>query len=224
MKTLTLRRTAPPVIGGSAPAAPEPKPPLPLPLCFLLSHVEEEAIVRLDGERIGVCEVLGLELDEPKLGAFAGALNALVFPVQLLVRQHPPDLGPLRTALSDSRPKDLPPQTEAAAKSLQGLLAELQTRDGVLDRRFYAACPEEHAEELQGLLVRAGLSVHPLRGRTLRRLLLAAALGGTPSDRDEGRPARIEINTPTSAWGKGWRGRCTSAAGRARSPPASSRG
>ncbi len=203
MKTPAFMRTEPPVIGGSAPAAPEPKPPLPLPLCFLLSHVEEEAIVRLDGEKIGVCEVLGLELDEPKLGAFAGALNALAFPVQLLVRQHPPDLGPLRDALRESQPEALPPQTEAAAQSLQGLLGELETRDGVLDRRFYAACAEEHAEELQGLLVRAGLSVHPLRGRTLRRLLIASALGGTPSDRDEVRPARIEINRTDIRLGEG---------------------
>ena len=36
---------------------------------------------------------MGLELDEPKLGAFAGSLNALDFPVQLLVRQHPPVLA-----------------------------------------------------------------------------------------------------------------------------------
>ena len=39
--------------------------------------------------KLGVCEVMGLEIDEPKLGAFAGALNALDFPAQLLIRQHP---------------------------------------------------------------------------------------------------------------------------------------
>ena len=203
MRTPAFMRAAPAVIGGSAPLAPEPKPPLPLPLCFLLSHVEDEAIVRLDGERVGVCEVLGLELDEPKLGAFAGALNALAFPVQLLVRQHPPDLGPLRDALRESQPEVLPPQTEAAAQSLQGLLGELETRDGVLDRRFYAACAEKHAEELQGLLVRAGLSVHSLRGRTLRRLLIASALGGTPSDRETDSEARIEINRTDIRLGEG---------------------
>ena len=49
--------------------------------------------MRLDGVPVGICEVLGLELDEPKLAAFAGTLNALDFPVQLLVRQHPPGPG-----------------------------------------------------------------------------------------------------------------------------------
>ena len=71
------------------PQAPAPKPPPDLPLFFMLSHLEEDGPVRLDGVKLGVCEVMGLELDEPKLGAFAGALNACDFPVQLLIRQHP---------------------------------------------------------------------------------------------------------------------------------------
>ena len=68
----------------------------------MLSHLEEDGPVRLDGVKLGVCEVMGLELDEPKLGAFAGALNALDFPAQLLVRQHPPRLG--NRERSSSRP------------------------------------------------------------------------------------------------------------------------
>ena len=63
------------------PQAPAPKPPSPLPPFFMLSHLEEDGPVRLDGVKLGVCEVMGLEIDEPKLGAFAGALNACDFPV-----------------------------------------------------------------------------------------------------------------------------------------------
>ena len=47
----------------------EPKPPPPLSYCFMLSHLDEDGPVRLDGVKLGVCEVMGLELDEPKLGA-----------------------------------------------------------------------------------------------------------------------------------------------------------
>ncbi len=61
-------------------AAAEPKPPPPLSLFFMLSHLEEDGPVRLDGVKLAVMEVMGLELDEPKLGAFAGSLNALDFP------------------------------------------------------------------------------------------------------------------------------------------------
>ena len=59
----------------------------------MLSHLEDDGPVRLDGVKLAVLEVMGLELDEPKLGAFAGSLNAVDFPVQLLVRQHPPVLA-----------------------------------------------------------------------------------------------------------------------------------
>ena len=176
---------------------PEPgavKPPPELPLFFMLSHVEDDGPVRLDGVKVGVCEVMGLEIDEPKLGAFAGALNALDFPAQLLVRQHPPRLGRMREKLQQAQPDNLPPQTKAAAESLQRLLTDLEARDGILDRRFYAVCEFGRIDELRGLLARAGLSVHPLRGRQLRMFLVSAALGGSPSDVDESEEIEVEIN------------------------------
>ena len=176
------------------PATPAPKPPPDLPLFFMVSHLEDDGPVRLDGVKLGVCEVMGLEMDEPKLGAFAGALNACDFPIQLLVRQHPPHLGGLRAKLKEAQPGDLPPQTRAASESLQRLLTDLEARDGILDRRFYAVAEFGRIGELGGLLARAGLSVHPLRGRQLRMLLLASALGGTPAEPDEDEPVEVEVN------------------------------
>ena len=175
------------------PATPLPKPPPELPLFFMLSHLDDDGPVRLDGVKLGVCEVMGLEIDEPKLGAFAGALNACDFPVQLLIRQHPPRLGGLRDKLTEAQPGNLPPQTEAASESLRRLLTELEARDGILDRRFYAACEFGRFDELRGLLARAGLSVHPLSGRRLRMLMLASALGGTPAEIDEETPVEVEM-------------------------------
>ena len=101
---------------STEPAAPAPKPPAPLPLCFLLSHLEEDGIVRLDGVKLGVCEVMGLEIDEPKLGAFAGALNALDFPAQLLVRQHAPRLDGLRDRLQEAQPDEPAPADEGSLR------------------------------------------------------------------------------------------------------------
>ena len=77
----------------ASPPVDEPKPPPEIPLFFMVSHLEDDGIVRLDGVKVAACEVMGLEIDEPKLGAFAGALNACDFPFQLLIRQHPPRLG-----------------------------------------------------------------------------------------------------------------------------------
>ena len=172
-------------------SAPDPLPELPL--FFMVSHLEEDGPVRLDGVKLGVCEVMGLELDEPKLGAFAGALNACDFPVQLLVRQHPPRLDGLRGKLKEAQPQNLPRRTKAAAESLQRLLTELETRDGILDRRFYAVCESARFDELRGLLARAGLSVHPMSGRQLRMVFVSAALGGTPADFDEETHVSVEV-------------------------------
>ena len=174
-------------------AAPALKPPPGLPLFFMLAHLDDDGPVRLDGVKLGVCEVMGLELDEPKLGAFAGALNALDFPAQLLIRQHPPRLGSLRENLQQTQPEDLPPQTKAASESLGRLLTELESRDGILDRRFYAVCEFGRIDDLRGLLARTGLSVHPLKGRQLRMFLVAAALGGSPAEFDEESPVEVAV-------------------------------
>ena len=176
------------------PVVEAPKPPPPLSLFFMLSHLEEDGPVRLDGVKLAVLEVMGLELDEPKLGAFAGSLNALDFPVQLLVRQHPPVLQNLRNTLAQAQPEDLPQQTRDAAESLGRLLTTLENREGILDRRFYAVCEHSRADELRGLLTRAGLGVFPLTGNSLKLLLLASALGGSPDDRDEDEEWEVEVN------------------------------
>ena len=180
--------------------AAEPKPPPPLSLFFMLSHLEDDGPVRLDGVKLAVMEVMGLELDEPKLGAFAGSLNALDFPVQLLVRQHPPVLATLRSNLAEPSPSDLPQQTKEAADSLGRLLTGLESREGILDRRFYAVCEHARADEMRGLLARAGLGVFPLNGQPLRLLLLASALGGSPNERTKRKSLRSRSTAATSAW------------------------
>ena len=201
IRRIARRGTEEPPDGASLPpkqmmesATPTLKPPPELPLFFMLSHLERDGPVRLDGVKIGVCEVMGLEIDEPKLGAFTGALNALDFPAQLLIRQHPPRLDGMRDKLREAQPTHLPPPTKAASESLRRLLTELETRDGILDRRFYAVCEFARIDELHGLLARAGLSVHPLRGRQLRMFFVSAALGGTPAEFDEEIPVEVEIN------------------------------
>ena len=101
---------------GEPQAAPVPKPPPDLPLFFMLSHLDDDGPVRLDGVKLGVCEVMGLEIDEPKLGAFAGALNALDFQAQLLIRQHPPRLERLRDDLQQAQPEEPAPADEGRGR------------------------------------------------------------------------------------------------------------
>ena len=179
---------------ASAKQPSEPKPPPALSAFFMLSHLEEDGPVRLDGVKVGLCELMGMEIDEPKLGSFAGTLNALDFPVQLLIRQHPPRLGGLRDTLQETQPDNLPPRTREAAKSLQRLLTDLESRDGILDRRFYAACEFSRIDELRGLMSRAGLSVYVLRGRQLRMFLVSTCLGTSPSEVDAESSVSVQVN------------------------------
>ena len=55
-------------------------------------------------------------------------------------------------------------------------------------------CEHERLDELRSLLVRAGLSIHPLTGRQLRMLVLASALGGSPREMDEDAPTEVVVN------------------------------
>ena len=183
-------------IKGNMNVSGEPSTKLPpdLPFFYMLSHLEEDGIVRMDGVKLGMCEVMGLEIEAPKLGAFTGALNALDFPVQLLIRQHAPRMERLRQKLQEAQPAELPSRTAAASESLRRLLADLETRDGILDRRFYAVCEFPRIDELGNLLARAGLSVHILKGRQLQMLLVAAALGGSPFEVGEDRPMEVEMH------------------------------
>ena len=190
---------------GGVAQPPAPKLPPELPQFFMLSHLDDDGPVRLDRVKLGVCEVMGLEIDEPKLGAFAGALNALDFPAQLLIRQHPPRLAGMREKLQQTQPAALPPQTRAAAESLGRLLTDLETRDGILDRRFYAVCEAARIDDLRGLLS-TGRAVSPFPqrppasdvfriGRNTRRLALrvrrgdAGRGGDQPPRRARRRPA-----------------------------------
>ena len=179
---------------GNAKTTPaEPKAPPGLPTCFMVSHLEDESPVRVDGVKLAVFEVMGTELDEPKLEAFSGALNALDFSVQFLVRQHPPRLGGLRESLLEAQPDDLPEQGIEAAHSLREFLTRLEARDGILDRRFYAVCVRERADDLRSLLARSGTSVHPLDSRRLRMFFLSSILGGSPTESVAAERVLVEI-------------------------------
>ena len=54
-------------------------------------------------------------------------------------------------------------------------------------------CEFGRIDDLRGLLARAGLSVHPLKGRQLRMFLAAAALGGSPVEFDEESPTEVAV-------------------------------
>ena len=152
---------------------------------------------RLDGVKLAVMEVMGLELDEPKLSAFAGSLNAVDFPVQLLVQSAPTsaDNPPQTTWRRIPARGPAPDQTKEAAESLGRLLTTLETREGILDRRFYAVCDHSRVRRTAGAAGAGRISASsPSPANSLKLLLLACALGGSPRERDEDAELEVEVN------------------------------
>ena len=175
-------------------AAPEPKPPPPLSLFFMLSHLEEDGPVRLDGVKLAVLEVKGLELDEPKLGAFAGSLNALDFPVQLPVRQHPPVLQGLRSNLAEAQPDDLPQQTTRGGR-VPGTAADRtggpRGHPGPALLRNLRAQPRRRTA--RPAVPRRPGGVPPDRPSPAVAIA-GLGPGGSPNERDEDAEVAVEIN------------------------------
>ena len=107
----------------------------------MLSHLDEDGPVRLDNVKLGVCEVMGLEIDEPKLGCLRRRDSTpATFPFSCSSASTRRVSDQLREKLRETQPDNLPPQTRAASESLRRLLGDLEARDGILDRRFYVVC------------------------------------------------------------------------------------
>ena len=92
-------------------------------------------------------------------------------------------------------PKDLPPKTKEAAESLRGLLRDLETREGVLDRRFYVVCRHDRAGDMASLLSRVGLFVQPSQWPDTQECSCwLAPWAGHRRDLHEDKPVEVEIN------------------------------
>lgn len=151
-----------------------------------------DRIVRSDGVSMCVYEISGTVIDLPQVGSFAGALNSLQQTVQFLVRQHQPRLRTFRNAMKEERGKDLTETIGGAADSLDRMLERMETREGLMDRRYYVICREEDMEEVMAALSRCQLSPSLLVERALRILLLSVFLGQSPADIPEQEYLRVK--------------------------------
>ena len=167
--------------GGSARKS---EPPT-LSSYFGVSHVEEDGVVRTDQTKLVIYRVAGVATSLSHINTLAGSLNALAFPIQILVRQHSPKLALFRKHLAAERPGGLPERLGKVVDSLDGMLEELGERPGIVDRRFYVVAADKNAPELAGLLNRAGLDNYRLTGQRLRIFVTAAMLGGSPEQAGE---------------------------------------
>lgn len=82
---------------------------------------------------------------EAVLAGYAGFLNALSFPVQILVRAVPVDLSRYLGALEERARRQLPPDLAALARDHVAFVQGLARQRTLLERQFYVVVPAQSA-------------------------------------------------------------------------------
>ena len=165
-----------------------------------LSHIEAECLVASDGRRVSVFEVGGREFSPESIGSFGRMINTMNFNVQILVRQHQPSMKSMRSRLRASREPRLTGKIDEAAESLDRMLEEFETREGMFDRSFYIVCNEEDREKIYSELRALDIPMWMLNGRPLRELAFAIASGCSPrhpenEELDDEFDLRVKMNS-----------------------------
>ncbi len=239
----TPRRQVP--ADGPVPAGPGwqdwPAAPTPAPLTLPGEGLDDDGVIDLGGQGCALvctCSSLNFALRTPAeqqalIGAFAGFLNALSAPVQVVVRTDRIDLTSIVAALETAAGGLPHPGLEAAARSHAGFLAQLAGRSDLLSRQLLLVLREptqparaarrsggrqaaqqaggtgqlrRRAEHARTALAAAGVTVDILNGPAATAVLAAAANPGAPA-RPAGLAAPGAVITaaqPTWQEGSAW--------------------
>lgn len=153
-----------------------------IPSLSLLSQVRrvhEDCIEDLSGRRYAVLSVPGY--DSAKVHVTSGwalLLNSIEYPVQVLVRQHRPDLTELRRKYLELRPEGMRSgRINAVGNSLIDYLAGLGEKGRVVARCWYVVAAAERAAELTSALSQSGFDGRRLGDAELGLLLQAGVSG-----------------------------------------------
>lgn len=129
---------------------------------------QHRAILEVEGIHFGL---LGPLEQEELLAGFAGWLNSLAYPVQVLVQVRPLDLDQYLEALEQRARHGLPPALVGLAHDHMAFLQGLTRERVLLERRFYVVVPAD----ANGALPRwpFGKKMEQLDSASVRRQLTA---------------------------------------------------
>ena len=118
-----------------------------------LEAIEDGVLALGDGSYRAVLEVTGASGpfdDEARqataLAGYAAFLNALSYPVQVLVRAVPVELGRYLAAIDERAQHELPGELSALARDHASFVQGLARRRTLLERRFYVVVPAQSGE------------------------------------------------------------------------------
>lgn len=141
--------------------------------------VEDSVIIERGNRRYAVWRVEGADYsDQQVTNGWSNFLNSLEFPVQIMVRQHIPDLEGVRQELLAARPEHMREGfIQEVGDSLLQYLVEIEETGTVVDRRWYVIAHEERAQEVDLLLYQGRFGSGRLVGEDLRELVRSCASG-----------------------------------------------
>ena len=146
-----------------------------------VDSIEEGLVTLVGGEHRAVLEVTGSSsaLDdearqEAALAGYAAFLNALSFPVQVLVRAVPVELDRYLASIEERARQELPGELASLAREHATFVQGLARRRTLLERRFYVVVPAQSANLAPGAftwLPRRRASAAPVAAEAARRQL-----------------------------------------------------
>ena len=166
--------------GGSAPVAtPAPRVIPSINQLLHVRRVHDQALEDYSGERYVVWEVQGCDsTNRQVINGWNLLLNSIEYPVQVLVRQHAPDLSDVRRKLIDLRPEHMSSGRICdVSNSLLDYLRSMETQGGIVSRAWYVISRENRALELESLLAQSGFSAWRLEDEALSLLFQACVSG-----------------------------------------------
>ncbi len=149
--------------------------------------VDENFVVERGERRFAVWRVNGADYsDDQVTNGWSNFLNSLEFPVQVLIRQHIPDLGAVRQELLACRPDHMRVgKINEVGDSLLNYLQEIEETGTVVDRRWYVIAQEEKAQDVDLLLYQGRFSSRRVVGDELKDLVRACTSGMVEGHRQE---------------------------------------
>ena len=144
-----------------------------------IRRVHEGAMEDYSGSRFAVWSIQGCDAAKPQVtNGWALLLNSIEYPIQILIRQHKPDLSEVRRKYIEVRPEKMRSgRINDVGNSMLDYLQSMEEGGEVVARRWYVSAAEDHAMELESVMTQAGFGADRLGDEELG-LLLQACISG----------------------------------------------
>ena len=154
--------------GNGAPARPKRKDPLFNSLVGV-RFVERDVVVDYGWKRYAVFEVKGADSSsDVVMTGWQSFLNSLECPIQILIRQHQPDLSKAQDYHREKRPDTMKSgRVGQVADSLLDLLERCEEVNTVVARRYYVVCEERNAVQIGSFMMQGNVKATRLEGTAL---------------------------------------------------------